>query len=184
MDQRSRGSNLGAPIQGVLRCGDCGRGHSAGDDPLLTSRGRRAPEPLRVVLSRSMELPLQAQLWNTDVAPTLVAHGPKACDGSAPSGPELLPLPVCDPDHLMRSLASRGCNQVLWECGPELAAAAVQQQCVQELAVVVAPKLLGGHASRTPLGDLGLINLNQAKQLAMEQTIKLGDDLLLVSLLA
>ena len=130
------------------------------------------------------ELPLQAQLWNTDVAPTLVAHGPKACDGSAPSGPELLSLPVCDPDHLMRSLASRGCNQVLWECGPELAAAAVQQQCVQELAVVVAPKLLGGHASRTPLGDLGLINLNQAKQLAMEQTIKLGDDLLLVSLLA
>ena len=161
-----------------------GGGTVRADDPLLTSRGRRAPEPLRVVLSRSMELPLQAQLWNTDVAPTLVAHGPKACDGSAPSGPELLSLPVCDPDHLMRSLASRGCNQVLWECGPELAAAAVQQQCVQELAVVVAPKLLGGHASRTPLGDLGLINLNQAKQLAMEQTIKLGDDLLLVSLLA
>ena len=160
-----------------------GGGTVRADDPLLTSRGRRAPEPLRVVLSRSMELPLQAQLWNTDVAPTLVAHGPKACDGSAPSGPDLLSLPVCDPDHLMRSLASRGCNQVLWECGPELAAAAVQQQCVQELAVVVAPKLLGGHASRTPLGDLGLLNLNQAKQLATEQTIKIGDDLLLVSLL-
>ena len=84
----------------------------------------------------------------------------------------------------MRSLASRGCNQVLWECGPELAAAAVQQQCVQELAVVVAPKLLGGLATRTPLGDLGLINLSQAKQLSMEQTINLGDDLLLTSVLS
>ena len=52
-----------------------GGGTVRADDPLLTSRGRRAPEPLRVVLSRSMELPLQAQLWNTDVAPTLVAHG-------------------------------------------------------------------------------------------------------------
>jgi len=161
-----------------------GGGTVRADDPLLTSRGRRDPEPLRVVLSRSLELPLQAQLWNTDVAPTLLAHGPQACDGSAPSGPELLPLPVCDPEHLMRSLASRGCNQVLWECGPELAAAAVQQQCVQELAVVVAPKLLGGLATRTPLGDLGLINLSQAKQMSMEQTINLGDDLLLTSVLS
>ena len=83
----------------------------------------------------------------------------------------------------MRSLASRGCNQVLWECGPELAAAAVQQQCIQEIAAVMAPKLLGGHASRTPLGDLGLIELNQAKRLAREQTIQLGDDLLQVALL-
>ena len=54
----------------------------------------------------------------------------------------------------------------------------------QELAVVVAPKLLGGHASRTPLGDLDLINLDQAKQLALKQTISLGDDLLLVGLLS
>jgi len=160
-----------------------GGGTVRADDPLLTSRGRRDPEPLRVVLSRSMELPLRAQLWKTDVAPTLLAHGPEVSEGSVPRGPELLHLPVCDPDHLMRSLAARDCNQVLWECGPELAASAIQQHCVQELAAVVAPKLLGGQPARTPLGDLGLINLNQAKQLAMEQTIKLGDDLLLVSVL-
>ena len=46
------------------------------DDPLLTSRGLRVPEPLRVVLSRSMQLPETAQLWDTSLAPTLVAHGP------------------------------------------------------------------------------------------------------------
>ena len=160
-----------------------GGGTVRADDPLLTSRGRRNPEPLRVVLSRGLDLPARAQVWNTDVAPTLLAHGPEAGNASAPSGPELLSLPVCTPDHLMRSLSSRGCNQVLWECGPELAAAAVQEQCIQEIAAVVAPKLLGGHASRTPLGDLGLIDLNQAKRLAREQTIQLGDDLLQIVLL-
>lgn len=160
-----------------------GGGTLRADDPLLTSRGRRDPEPLRVVLSRSLEIPARAQLWNTDVAPTLLAHGPQACDGPAPSGPERLSLPVCDPEHLLRALASRGCNQVLWECGPELAASAIQQHCVQELAVVVAPKLLGGRPARTPLGDLGLISLDQAKQLTMEPTISLGDDQLLVSVL-
>ena len=179
------GSEARSWVHQLRACCDAvivGGGTLRADDPLLTSRGRRDPEPLRVVLSRSMQIPARAQLWNTDVAPTLLAHGPQVRDVPAPSGPERLSLPVCDPEHLMRALASRGCNQVLWECGPELAAAAVQQHCVQELAVVVAPKLLGGHASRTPLGDLDLISLDQAKQLTMEQTISLGDDRLLVSL--
>lgn len=48
-------------------------------------------------------------------------------------------------------MALRGCNQVLWECGPELAAAAIAEGCVQELAAVIAPKLMGGQPARTPL---------------------------------
>jgi diaminohydroxyphosphoribosylaminopyrimidine deaminase / 5-amino-6-(5-phosphoribosylamino)uracil reductase len=62
---------------------------------------------------------------------------------------------------LLEQLAARGCNRVLWECGPALAAAALQQDCVQELAVVIAPKLLGGLAARTPLGELGFTAMDQ-----------------------
>jgi diaminohydroxyphosphoribosylaminopyrimidine deaminase/5-amino-6-(5-phosphoribosylamino)uracil reductase len=51
---------------------------------------------------------------------------------------------------------------VLWECGPELAAAALRQGCVQRLVAVVAPKLLGGIAARTPLGDLQLSSMAMA----------------------
>jgi diaminohydroxyphosphoribosylaminopyrimidine deaminase/5-amino-6-(5-phosphoribosylamino)uracil reductase len=55
-----------------------GGGTVRADNPLLTSRGRRTPEPLRVVLSRGLDLPAQAHLWTTGDAPTLVAHGPEA----------------------------------------------------------------------------------------------------------
>ena len=55
-----------------------GGGTVRADDPLLTSRGQRQPEPLRVVLSRSLDLPASAQLWNQATGPTLVAHGPEA----------------------------------------------------------------------------------------------------------
>ena len=48
------------------------------DNPLLTSRGQRSPEPLRVVLSRQLALPHDAQLWHQVEAATLVAHGPEA----------------------------------------------------------------------------------------------------------
>ena len=156
-----------------------GGGTVRGDDPLLTSRGQRSPEPLRVVLSRSLDLPDQAQLWDTAVAPTLVAHGPDADPQRLPAGPEGLGLAGCEPLQLMEVLAERGCNQVLWECGPELAAAAIQQGCVQEIAAVVAPKLMGGKAARTPLGDLDFSAMDQVLQGQWHQSEPIGNDWLL-----
>jgi diaminohydroxyphosphoribosylaminopyrimidine deaminase/5-amino-6-(5-phosphoribosylamino)uracil reductase len=161
-----------------------GGGTVRADDPLLTSRGRRAPEPLRVVLSRSLDLPAAARLWATDAAPTLVAHGPQAPTEHGERldalGVERLELAACEPAPLLEALAARGCNQVLWECGAELAAAALRQGCVQRIAAVTAPKLLGGQAARTPLGDLGLTHLAQAppwREIAAEP---LGNDRLWV----
>jgi len=192
-----------------------GGGTLRADDPLLTSRGRRDPEPIRVVMSRTLDLPPQARLWDTTMAPTLVAHGPEAPqerreafdrlaaaarDGVQPgaagreatypwaegactpellasqSGPQRLELPSCEPAALMEALAARGCNRVLWECGPELAAAALRQGCVQELAAVIAPKLLGGQAARTPLGDLGQESLDQAQPWRELERTNLGGD--------
>jgi len=169
-----------------------GGGTLRADDPLLTSRGQRRPEPLRVVMSRSLDLPEQARLWDQGLATTLVAHGPSpaAAQGPAPSAAdrtrarldrlavERLELPACEPVELLQALASRGCNQVLWECGAELAAAALRQGCVQEVAVVVAPKLLGGMPARTPLADLGLARVDQAPIWHGARTSQLGIDLL------
>ena len=156
-----------------------GGGTVRADDPLLTSRGRRTPEPLRVVFSRSVALPEQAQLWDVAVAQTLVAHGPEQVDKPLPKGPERLVLPACDPSELMLHLAQRGCNRVLWECGPELAAAALQQGCVQEVAAVVAPKLMGGVSARTPLGNLGFTGMDQVWHSDGVEMQPLGDDWLI-----
>ncbi len=164
-----------------------GGGTVRADDPLLTSRGRRSPEPLRVVLSRSLDLPAAAQLWQQDVASTLVAYAlseavePQASRLAAlqAQGVELQRLDHCEPELLLPELARRGCNRVLWECGPALASAALQQGCVQEIAAVIAPKLLGGELARTPLGDLGFTAMDQVLSLNCEPGLCLGHDLLL-----
>ena len=156
-----------------------GGGTVRADDPLLTSRGLRDPEPLRVVLSRSLDLPSQARIWDVSAARTLIAHGPEGTDGSLPDGPESLSLKVCEPVALMEGLAQRGCNAVLWECGPELAAAAIRQGCVQEVVGMVAPALMGGLAARTPLGDLGFTAMDQVDRASLEPPQQLGDDWLL-----
>ena len=156
-----------------------GGGTVRADDPLLTSRGRRDPEPLRVVISRGLDLPAEAQLWDTASAATLVAHGPEAAGKQAPNGPERLELEQCEPLPLMQHLAARGCNQVLWECGSELAAAAIRQGCVQEVAAVLAPKLMGGIAARTPLGELGFTAMDQVLCGQLLPPRPIGDDWLL-----
>jgi diaminohydroxyphosphoribosylaminopyrimidine deaminase/5-amino-6-(5-phosphoribosylamino)uracil reductase len=159
-----------------------GGGTVRADDPLLTSRGRRHPEPLRVVLSRGLNLPKAARLWDQDGAATVVAHGPEApldrrlwLDAI---GVERLEMAVCEPESLLEALAQRGCNQVLWECGPELAAAALRQLCVQELAAVIAPKLLGGLPARTPLGELGLSRIESEPSWKEDTVRRLGVDLI------
>ena len=77
---------------------------------------------------------------------------------------------------MLQALAKRGCNQVLWECGPPLAAEALGQGCVQQVAAVIAPKLLGGVAARTALGDLGLVDVNEAQQWHGQGVERLGAD--------
>ena len=155
-----------------------GGGTVRADNPLLTSRGQRSPEPLRVVISRSLDLPAGAALWDQRLARTLVVHGYDApadrCLKLDDWGVERLSLEHCEPSQMLEALAQRGCNQVLWECGPELAAAAMQQGCVQQLATVLAPKLLGGQAARTPVGDLGLVDVNQAEPWKAERLQQLG----------
>ena len=164
-----------------------GGGTLRADDPLLTSRGQRNPEPLRVVMSRSLDLPERAQLWDAAVAPTLIAHGPAASAAArarlaaiatAHPGLETLELPACTPAALLSALAERSCNQVLWECGPDLAAAAIGDGCVQEVAAVIAPTLLGGVPARTPLGDLGFTTMDQLTPWQAAAPQRLGADLL------
>ena len=97
-----------------------GGGTVRADDPLLTSRGLFNKEPLRVVFTSSLKLPQQAQLWNIEKANTLIAYGPDSdlkLLEHLPKGPELLKMTSNDPSELLKALARKGCNKVLWECG-------------------------------------------------------------------
>ena len=159
-----------------------GAGTVRADNPLLTSRGQRQPEPLRVVLSRGLHLPHQARLWDQTVASTMVFHGPGADPVTAArleqQGVECVALEPCSPRTVLEHLARRGCNRVLWECGPTLAAAAVREGCVQEVAAVQAPKLLGGLAAFTPLGDLQVTAMARSLRLSTPRLERCGADLI------
>ena len=78
------------------------------DNPQLTTHQQAGYNPLRVVMSASLNLPENAHLWDTGVAPTLVLTQ----EGSSPNfqqmllqkGVEVLELPLLTPGLVMAHL--------------------------------------------------------------------------------
>ncbi|WP_370588119.1 bifunctional diaminohydroxyphosphoribosylaminopyrimidine deaminase/5-amino-6-(5-phosphoribosylamino)uracil reductase RibD [Trichocoleus sp. FACHB-591] len=153
------------------------------DNPLLTSRQVDGPHPLRVVMSRTLNLPEQAHLWQTAAAPTLVITEP----GVKPEfqsllrklGVEVVELSPLMPAQVMTYLYDRGFLSVLWECGGTLAAQAIADGAVQKVLAFIAPKIVGGSTAPSPVGDLGFLTMPQALPLEKLRWRAVGVDLLI-----
>ncbi len=154
------------------------------DNPHLTTHGLSQHCPLRVVVTKSFDLPEEANLWNvTDTERTLVITLPhqnaqlkqKLSDRHV----EILELEDLSPQIVMQELAQRGCNQVLWECGGRLGAAAIKARMVQKIYAFIAPKLIGGFTAPSPIDDLGLNLMTEALHLVRPQLQQIGTDFLI-----
>ncbi len=155
------------------------------DNPHLTSHGG-GRNPLRVVLSRGLDLPAQAHLWETQVAPTLVVT---EASGSGKTlghqglhrrqledlGVEVVELETLTPDGVARLLYDRGLASILWECGGVLGARAIAAGSVQKVWAFIAPKLIGGTGA-SPVGELGLRAMTEALVLERVRVEAIGPD--------
>ncbi|MEL7069815.1 MAG: bifunctional diaminohydroxyphosphoribosylaminopyrimidine deaminase/5-amino-6-(5-phosphoribosylamino)uracil reductase RibD [Cyanobacteria bacterium J06581_3] len=153
------------------------------DNPRLTSHGQGDRNPLRVVMSKQLNLPTAANLWDTPVAPTLVLCQTNAdqaiADKLQQQGVEIIQMETLTPEGAMDVLYERGAMSVLWECGGTLAAAAIAANTVQKVWAFIAPKLVGGQSAPTPIGDLGIEYMSAAKSLSRTTLSQVGHDFLL-----
>ena len=147
----------------------------------MTTRGSKNPEPLRVVFTKSLDLPSKSNLWDCSKAKTLVIY-----DSSTANESYLSRIPKCvevekvlsdNPELISKILAKRGCNKVLWECGPGLATAAIQSNCVQEIITFIAPKILGGKNFMTPFGDFKFEEMDEIIKLNDSKISFIGNDI-------
>ncbi|MFM6201270.1 MAG: bifunctional diaminohydroxyphosphoribosylaminopyrimidine deaminase/5-amino-6-(5-phosphoribosylamino)uracil reductase RibD [Dolichospermum sp.] len=152
------------------------------DNPDLTSHNCNIHNPLRVVMSRSLNLPEQARLWDIREAPTLVLTEVGSSqifqNMLRQKGVEVLEFNSLTPEKVMTHLYERGFCSVLWECGGILAANAIAQGAVQKIMAFIAPKIIGGNHAPTPVGDLGLTSMTQALPLEQVSWRIIGSDCL------
>ena len=139
-----------------------GTGTVLADDPALTARGDAgellAHQPLPVVIGER-QIPANAKLWD---------H-PR---GVLETGSRNL-------DDIMSWLFEQGIRRAFVEGGPTLASAFVAAGLVDDYLIYLAPKLLGG--DRLALGDIGVPNIADARELRITTVEHLGNDILITA---
>ncbi len=130
-----------------------GAGTVLKDNPLLTCRlpGRRAKNPLRIVLDSGGVISEQARVIDASVAPTIVVSTSRSSQkwrkAVQARGAELLLLESAggqiDISELLKALGSR-VSSILVEGGSEVISSFVRAQAVDRIMFFIAPLLLGG----------------------------------------
>ena len=153
------------------------------DNPHLTLHQAEGVNPLRVVMSRHLHLPSEANLWDVEVAPTLVftewGQNPSLQDELRQKGVEVIELSPLIPSQVMEVLYERELSSVLWECGGVLAAEAIADGVIQKIMAFIAPKIIGGVSAASPVGELGLEKMSDALQLQQVSFRSVEQDMLI-----
>lgn len=165
-----------------------GAGTARADDPLLTVRGfGDVPQPVRVILSRRLDLPGAGRLaYSVPDAPLWLIHG---SDAPAPAretwsvlGARLIEVPSVaggqiDLAAALAALGKAGLTRVFCEGGGTLAAALIAADLVDEVSLMSAGCVIG--AEGTPaLGAMGIAALGEAPRYDLIETRMLGGDVL------
>lgn len=159
------------------------------DNPRLTARRElQGHAPLRIVLTRSLNVPEDANLWDTSVARTLVATERGANKPMqkflASKGVEVIELNFVSPRALVEYCCERGFLQLLWECGGTLSAQAIREGVLHQSQAFIAPKIVGGSSDcPSPVGDLGFVEMTQALPLVEAEWNPIGEDMLVTGYL-
>ncbi len=173
-------------LRGRHACVMVGVGTVLADNPRLTVRLASGRSPIRVVVDSRLRIPVTANVLTAcDRYPTIIAtteHAPAAKAAELETrGAEVWRLTADKAGRvplasLLRALGERGMLSVLVEGGAALLTALFDQALVQEVHIVLAPKLLGQGIEA--IGDLGHQEIDEALPLEHMRVRRLGPDLL------
>lgn len=164
-----------------------GIGTALADDPMLTARPAGIRQARRIVVDSTLRLPLTSRLVAT----------------AAENPPLILAGPLADPNRL-HELESRGCQVLLSQCsthaerlqeylfrlsqefevtnllvegGASLLGGLADIQQIDQCEVFVAPRLIGGQESPSPMAGIGLAKLRDTLPMVVQQVQQHESDL-------
>ena len=164
-----------------------GGGTARADDPILDVRDfGMVRQPVRVVLSRGLDLPISGRLAASIAhAPLWLLHGPGADMGLISAwqgmGARLFQVPLkaghLDLNAAMQALGAAGLTRVFSEGGGAVAAGLIGAGLVDRLVGFTAGLALGADG-RAAIGGLGMVKLAQAPRFTLRETRQVGVDVM------
>ncbi len=164
-----------------------GGGTARADDPSLTVRDLGIEhQPVRVVVSRRLDLPLMSKLARTaNEVPVWLAHGPDVDSELSRTweglGAELIGCELesgqVSATSLLQGLGAKGLTRVFCEGGGALAASLLAADLVDELVVFSAGMAIGAEGF-PGVGAMGIDRLAAAPRFALQSQERVGADVL------
>jgi diaminohydroxyphosphoribosylaminopyrimidine deaminase/5-amino-6-(5-phosphoribosylamino)uracil reductase len=152
------------------------------DDPQLTARIRGGSDPLRVVIDPLLRIPPGAKILKTPPGTIVVTktENRKSAELEARGIMIIRYSGRLDLKWLMKRLADMQITSVLVEGGSALNAHALDDAVVDRVMFFVAPKIIGGKESFTPVGGSGRLarSLEDAYQVRNVRVRRVGEDML------
>lgn len=166
-----------------------GGGTARADDPSLTVRDMGVVrQPVRVVVSRRLDIPLLGNLARTArEVPVWIAHGRDAdamlVDTWRDLGAVMLPCDLdgihLSPASVLQALGAQGLTRVFCEGGGALAASLLAADLVDELITFQAGLALGAEGYPS-IGAMGIEKLAKAPRYRLAEVQQTGADLMAV----
>lgn len=163
-----------------------GGGTARKDDPSLTVRGLGVDwQPMRVVVSRRLDLPLMGTLARTaHEVPVILCHGHGADATLIQTwqdlGATLLPCQSTgtqlNPSDVLHQLARHGFTRLFCEGGSALTASLLEADLVDELVGFTAGAVIGAEGLPS-VGALGLSHLRDAPRFEVVESQPIGGDI-------
>lgn len=166
-----------------------GAGTVRTDDPHLTCRVPRGRDPIRVVLSASLDLPIDAKLfgppgmpgWPTAIVVTTQRAPARRMRALEARGAEVMRVRGggrVEVGALLEALAGRGITSILVEGGSEVTASFLEGGWVDEVYWFVGPKIVGGAQAVPAVAGVGAARMDDAWSLDPVRVSRFGPDLL------
>jgi diaminohydroxyphosphoribosylaminopyrimidine deaminase / 5-amino-6-(5-phosphoribosylamino)uracil reductase len=143
LDSRRTVHELRAKADAVM----VGVGTVRRDDPELTVRLAEGRDPVRVVITRSGQLPPAAKVLTTAHRTPTIVVAERADDATrrllAARGAELLEVREGGLHAALTALAERGLLDILFEGGPTIAGALLAEDLIDRVLLFIAPLIVG-----------------------------------------
>lgn len=156
------------------------------DNPELTCRIENGNDPIRIIVDSTLKIPMDSKVLQNKDNKTIIVTTKRA---NINSMQELLKKNIqviiieekngqVDLSALIKKLGELGIDSILLEGGSTLNYSALEENIVDKVMVYIAPKIIGGESSKTPVGGRGIDKLKDAFKLKDITTNIVDEDIL------
>jgi len=168
-----------------------GVGTVLADNPSLTTRlnDRNGKNPIRIIMDSSLRTPLQANVLNVKEAQTIIVCSEEVTqeqiDVFEAQGVTVLPVRRNSEglhiDEMLEKLYLLGITDILVEGGSAINASFLQSAAIDKYVIYVAPKILGGRLSLTPIAGYNADSMDEAWDVEFDSFDQIGQDLRIIA---